>query len=132
MSIELQTEVSGGLKHRVTIDGHVLYADMPADAGGTASGPGAHDLFDASLAVCKAMTAMLYARSHGVPLDRVHVKIDRDDSNERKGVYVLQVRVGFEGALSEAQKAKLLEIVGRCPVHKLMTAATIDIRTSAL
>jgi putative redox protein len=132
MSIDSRTETSGQFKQRLTIDRHTLYADMPIETGGGAAGPGAHDYFDASLAACKALTAMIYARSHGLALDRVNIHIDRDDSRERQGVYVLQVRVGFEGALSEAEKSKLLEIVGRCPVHKLMTSATIDIRTSPL
>jgi putative redox protein len=132
MSIDCRTETNGKFRHVLTIDRHTLYADMPLASGGEASGPGAHDYFDASLAACKALTAMVYAKSHGLALDRVNVHLERDDSQERQGTYVLRVKVGFEGALSEAEKAKLLEIVGRCPVHKLMTTATIDIQTSSL
>jgi len=132
MPIDCRTESNGRLRHILTIDQHTLYADLSISSGGEGSAPGPHDYFDAALAACKSTTAMLYARSHGWKLDRVNVHIDRDDSNERQGTYVLRVKVGFEGALSEAEKSRLLEIVGRCPVHKLMTTATIDIQTSSL
>jgi hypothetical protein len=34
--------------------------------------------------------------------------------------------------VSDAQKSRLFEIAGRCPVHKLMTTATIDIRMTLI
>jgi putative redox protein len=132
MTIDCRTETAGRLTHLVTIGPHTLRADMPVESGGDAKGPGAHDLFDASLAVCKAHTAMLYARLHGLALDRVEVHVERDAARERQGEYVLQLRIAFEGELSDAQKSKLFEIAGRCPVHKLMTSARIDIRMTLL
>ena len=101
MPIDCRTESNGRLRHILTIDQHTLYADLSISSGGEGSAPGPHDYFDAALAACKSTTAMLYARSHGWKLDRVNVHIDRDDSNERQGTYVLRVKVGFEGALSE-------------------------------
>jgi putative redox protein len=132
MTIDCRTETSGRLTQLLIIGPHTLRADMPIESGGDANGPGAHDLFDASLAVCKAHTAMLYARSHGLALDRVEVHVERDAARERQGEYVIQIRIGFEGALSDAQKSRLFEIAGRCPVHKLMTTATIDIRMTLI
>ena len=128
MAIDCLTDPPGGLRHVLRIGSHTLVADLPLEPGGDASGPSAHDYFDASLAVCMAQTTMLYARLHGIRLDRVSVHVDRDASREREGPYVLSVEVGFEGDLTAAQRARILEILDHCPVHKLMTATTVEIR----
>jgi len=129
MSIDCRTEPRGRLRHVLTIDAHTLVADMPPASGGDASGPSSHDYFDASLAACMGQTAMLYARSHGIPLERVHLRVERDVSREREGTYVLNVTVGLEGELSNEHRVRLLQIVDRCPVHKLMTMTTVEIHT---
>src|SRR5262245_54092794 len=131
MPIDARTEPRGRLRHVITIDEHTLVADMPREAGGDDSGPSSHDLFDASLAACMAQTAIMYARLHQFHLERVLLHVERDASREREGTYVLNVTVGFEGDLSADQRARLLQIVDRCPVHKLMTVRTIEIRTVA-
>ena len=33
------------------------------------------------------------------------------------------------GALSDAQRQELLNVAGKCPVHKLMTQATTEVLT---
>ena len=58
------------------------------------------------------------------------MEVERDDSHERQGAYVLTVKLGFEGALSDADRQKLHDTVLRCPIHKLMTTTTVEIRQS--
>ena len=128
MSIACETETAGGMRQVLSIDAHTLHADLTEALGGTGSAPGAHDYFDASLAACKALTATLYARKRGLALDRVRIEVTRDDSLERQGTYVLTVKLAFEGALSDAEKEKLHDIASRCPVHKLMTTTTVEIK----
>jgi putative redox protein len=101
---------------------------LPAD-GGADEGPTAHDLFDAALAACKAHTAIWYARRKDIPLERVEVHVERDEADERKGVYRLRVRLAFHGALTDEQRVALRAAVGKCPVHKLMTTADVQIET---
>jgi putative redox protein len=125
--IDCETERPGGTLHTVRVRAHVLHADMLPPDGGADEGPGAHDLFDAALAVCKAHTAMWYARRKGIPLERVETHIERDDTDERKGVYRLRVRVAFHGALTDEQRAQLAAAVAKCPVHKLMTSSDVQI-----
>jgi len=129
MPIDARTEPRGRLRHVIAIDAHTLVGDMPREAGGDDTGPSSHDLFDTSLATCMGQTAILYARLHQWPLERVRLHVERDASREREGTYALSVTVGFEGDLSAAQTSRLLEIVDRCPVHRLMTSTTIEIRT---
>ena len=44
----------------------------PGDGGGTDAGPTPHDLYDASLAACKALTVLAYARRKGIPVGCVN------------------------------------------------------------
>ena len=125
--IRISTE--SGLRHSIEIGEHLLHADVPESFGGTASGPEPHDLFDAALGACKALTLMLYARQRGLPLEGLDVKVERDDSEERQGRYRLAVELELRGALDESQRQQLLRIADKCPVHKLMTGAEIQVDT---
>ncbi|HEX5136340.1 MAG TPA: OsmC family protein [Planctomycetota bacterium] len=127
MAIESRTEKPGAARQVIRVDAHTLHADVPAAAGG-GTAPGPHDYFDTALATCKALTATVYAKSRGIALDRVVVEVTRDDSREKEGTYVLSVRLAFEGGLSDEQKHKLHDVVSRCPLHKLMTAATVEVK----
>lgn len=130
-SVSCTTEQPGGYRHRIDIRSHKheLYADLLVDEGGEDSAPGAHDYFDTSLAACKALTAMWYAKKNGFPLERVETHVDRDDSEERKGQYKLTVRLAFHGPLNEDQRTRLYAAVARCPVAKLMTTSEVLIDT---
>jgi putative redox protein len=132
MAVDCKTEVAGAFRQIVTVDAHTLAADVGPTLGGQDSAPGPHDYFDVSLATCKALTATWYAKKNGIPLDRVEAHVERNDSREREGTYVLDVSLAFHGALSDAQKQKLYDVVGRCPVHKLMTTSTVEINTKPL
>jgi putative redox protein len=106
---------------------HVFYADVSAASGSTDSAPGPHDYFDASLAACKALTALMFAKANGIPLERVESHVERDDSEEKKGVYRLRSRVVFHGPMTGEQQATLHRVVGKCPIHRLMTTTDVQI-----
>jgi putative redox protein len=130
--IDCQTEQTGTFRQVIRVDSHTFHADVGAAAGGQGSAPGPHEYFDASLATCKALTAHLYAKGHGIALDRVDVQIERDASRERQGAYVLRVKLEFFGALTDAEKTKLRDVVSRCPIHKLMTTTKVEIESEPL
>ena len=130
--IDCETERPNEYPQVIHVREHTLHADVGAALGSTDSAPGPHDYFDASLAACKALTATWYARKNGIPLERVESHVERDDSKEREGKYVLRVRLAFHGPLSEEQRAKLYRVVGNCPVHKLMTTTEVVIETAPL
>ena len=125
--IRISTE--SGLRHSIEIGEHLLHTDVPESFGGTASGPEPHDLFDAALGACKALTLMLYARQKGLALDSLDVRVVRDDSQERQGIYRLAVELDLHGALDDEQRQQLLRIADKCPVHKLMTSAEVQVET---
>ena len=128
--IECQTIRAGEYPHTVRVRNHTFTSDVGAGTGGQDSAPGPHDLFDAALATCKAMTAMWYAKRHGIPLERVESHVESDDSQERKGVYRMVVRVELHGPLSDEQRAQIHRAVAACPIHKLMTTTEVQIETA--
>jgi putative redox protein len=132
MTIDCETERPNEFAQTLRIGAHTLRADVGKDLGGQDSAPGAHDYFDAALAACKALTATWYAKKNNIPLERVESHVERDDSEERKGRYVLRVRLAFHGQLTDEQRKKLYDVVGRCPIHKLMTTTDVVIETAPL
>lgn len=134
MTIELdRVGATGGASRptaqRVRIRAHELTADMKPAEGGNDEGPTPHDLYDAALGACKALTVLWYAQRKGLPVEDVHTVVERDDSQERKGVYRLTAHIEVTGDLTDAQIAELEAVAHRCPVHKLMTQATTEITT---
>jgi putative redox protein len=55
--------------------------------------------------------------------------VDRDASEERQGTYRLKTSLRVTGALDDAQRAELLRVAGKCPVHRLMTEVRTEIET---
>lgn len=131
-AVDCTTEVPTSYRHRVEVRAHELHADVSVASGGEDSAPGAHDYFDVSLAVCKAHTAMWFAKKNGIALERIEAHVDRDDSEERNGRYKLLVRLAFHGALSPDDRKRLYAAVARCPVSKLMTTSEVVIETAPL
>ena len=126
-----------GTAQRISIRAHELIADVSVSEGGADEGPSPHDLYDAALGACKALTMIWYAKRNGIPLENVSVGVERDASRERatgddQGVYRLKTRIAIDGPMTEAQRAKLIEVAGKCPVHKLMTEVRTEIETIAV
>ena len=126
-----------GFAQEITVGPHRLAADEPLAAGGTDTGLNPYDLLLASLGSCTSMTIALYARRKQWPLESVtvrlrHAKIHASDCAEcetREGkIDRIEREVGLTGPLTEEQRARLLEIAGKCPVHRTLTSE-IDIRT---
>lgn len=130
MTVSLQlADGPGPLAQSLQIRDHTLTADVALADGGADAGPSPHDLYDAALGACKALTVMWYARRKGMAVTGIHTVVDRDDSEERKGVYRLATRLQLSGELTDAQIQELSAVAQKCPVHKLMTAVTTEITT---
>lgn len=129
MTLTVKRDVAKAMRHTVTIGQHELVVDGSIAEGGDDAGPSPHDLYDAALASCKALTVVWYARRKAIPLTTVDVALERDASGERQGVYKLDVTLTLGGELTEAQREELLAVAGKCPIHKLMTAVTTEITT---
>ena len=113
---------------------HRLRADEPESAGGTDTGPSPYDLLLAALGACTAMTLRLYADAKKLPLERVSVDLVQDKIHatdcaqcETKEGRIDRIErvVTLEGDLDETQRAKLLEIANKCPVHRTLHAEVL-------
>ena len=108
----------GAVTVQLAIGPHMLLADTSTANGGDDLGPDPHELLDAALASCTALTLALYARRKGMKLSDVEIEVDHDESD---GVYRMRRDVRLIGELSVDERARLLEIANRCPVHRTLT-----------
>jgi putative redox protein len=96
----------------------MLMADEPPESGGDDAGLAPHEWILAGLGACTSMTLKLYADRKGWPLESVEVTVD--GATDEAG-FVLTRHVHLRGALTEDQRARLLEIANKCPVHRSLT-----------
>jgi putative redox protein len=121
------TEAAGGryLNH-VAAGRHRWLADEPEAIGGTGAGPAPFQMLSAALGACTSMTLRMYAERKELALRRVEVSV----SHERHGATDRFVRVvALDGDLDEEQRASLLAIANRCPVHRALEGATQIVTT---
>ena len=72
---------------------------------------------------------LVYAQRKGIPVEDIEVVVDRDASEERKGTYRLKTSLRVTGNLTDEQRAELLRVAGKCPLHRLMTEVKTEIET---
>jgi putative redox protein len=77
------------------------------------------------------MTVALYARRNQWPLDGVTVRLthsrihaaDCADCETKEGLLdQIDLELTLSGQLTDDQRARLLEIAGKCPVHRTLTS----------
>ncbi len=104
--------------------------DEPVAVGGLGGGPNPYNLLASALGACTTMTIRLYADRKGWPLNKVRaaVRHSRDGLNARDN---FALDITLEGALDDVQRARLMEIAERCPVH-LTLARGSDVKASLL
>jgi putative redox protein len=129
MSIVIRRQPQFAVGFTVQVRQHEFVVDVSSADGGNDAGPNPHDLYDAALGSCKALTVMGYARRKGIPVEDVEVVVERDASGERSGTYALDTRLRIRGALSDEQLRELEAVAHKCPIHKLMTVVTTVITT---
>ena len=129
MTIKVIRDQSLPMRHIAHVRNHILSVDGTLEEGGNDAGPSPHDLYDAAVSACKALTVVWYAKRKGIPVEDVQVTMERDASEERHGTYRLAATLHLTGDLTDAQREELLAISQKCPIHKLMTAVTTEITT---
>ena len=128
---------NGKFEQSVVAGKHRYLADEPTSVGGNGSGPSPYEYLLAGLGACTSMTIRLYADAKKLPLKRVAVHLTHDkihavdcESCETKEGKIDRIdrEITLEGDLSTEQRAKLMEIADKCPVHRTLHSE-IDVRT---
>ncbi|MEM6679879.1 MAG: bifunctional alpha/beta hydrolase/OsmC family protein [Pseudomonadota bacterium] len=128
-----------GFLQDVRMGPHAIAGDEPVHYGGTDKGPTPYQFLAAALATCTSMTIRMYARRKQIPLASVSVDVTHDkvhatdcegcEEAPRK-IDLFRRTLHLKGALSDADRAKLVAIADRCPVHRTLEAGarveTID------
>jgi putative redox protein len=126
-----------GFTQEIAAGSHHFRSDEPASVGGTDSGPTPYDLLLAALGSCTSMTVAMYARRKQWPLERVtvhlrHSRVHAEDcvacEAQDAKLTVIERDIQLDGTLGEDQRARLLAIADRCPVHLTLTSK-MEIRT---
>lgn len=123
-----------GFAQEVAVGPHRLISDEPTAVGGVDAGPGPYDLLVAALGSCTSMTIALYARRKRWPLEAVYVRLrhskihaaDCEDCETREGkLDQIERDIELVGALDEEQRARLLDIANKCPVHRTLLSEIV-------
>lgn len=121
---------TGKFTQAVLAGRHQLIADEPVSLGGDDLGPGPYDYVLAGLGACTSMTVRMYAERKGWPLKRAVVRLNHQkihaedcaDCETKSGkLDEIERELSFEGDLDQEQRARLLEIADKCPVHRTLT-----------
>lgn len=127
-----QVRVSAGNSFKTVMSAGDLtwVSDEPVSAGGENSGPTPMQMLIGALGACAAITARLYAQRKGWPLEGVEIVVDYEKFKkadyptylgESELVNEFRQSIVFHGPLTDDQKLRLLEIAGKCPVHRVLT-----------
>lgn len=108
---------------------HTLITDEPTPLGGTDEGPTPYEYLLTALGSCMVMTLRMYADRKGWQLTSATVQLRSGRSHEVDcehcededvGIGRIERRIELDGALTEEQRARLLQIADRCPVKQTL------------
>jgi uncharacterized OsmC-like protein/alpha/beta superfamily hydrolase len=136
--VEVSETRGGHLVQRIRAGRHLLVADEPVAVGGEDAGPGPYDYLLAALGACTSMTMRLYAERKGISADRFSIRLshrrihaeDCTDCDTKDGdIGEITRDITIAGDVTGAERARLMEIADRCPVHQTLSHE-IKIRSS--
>lgn len=123
----------GAFQNSVVAGRHRLFADEPTSVGGDDLGPSPYDYLAIALAACKSMTLRMYARRKGLDLGRISVEVSHGKVpvehcqdcgaavDGRSGrIDRFECTISVAGEVAPEVRQKLVEIAGKCPVHKTL------------
>jgi putative redox protein len=112
---------NGNFQVVVKAGGTRFIADEPVAVGGLGSGPGPFDILSAALGACTAMTLRMYARQKKWPVSHLRVSVAHSKDKDQNPPDLFTREITIAGDIDAAQRARMIEIAEKCPVHKTLT-----------
>lgn len=112
---------------RIRTRSHEWLADEPTESDGQDEAATPFEQFVGAIGSCSVITAQMYARRKGWPLEEIEIEIgyrrinaaDCPDCETEKGkIAEFTMQIQMKGELSPDQRDRLLDIIGRCPVKR--------------
>ncbi|WP_396589538.1 alpha/beta fold hydrolase [Allomuricauda sp. R78024] len=122
-----------GFTTQMKVGNHYMIADEPTSYGGNDFGPSPYELVSAGLSACTVMTIQMYARRKGWPVDNVEVHTSYSKSHaedcencesDNAKIDTFHREIKLTGNLDDKQKARVMQIADKCPVHKTLHSET--------
>jgi len=118
----------GPLQQKLSTGDIHFLSDAELSKGGGGTGPSPHEYLGAALAACTSMTLKMYASRKEMKLQNAIVTVDIDRSDD---IEKFTRDIQLIGNLNAEEKARLIEIANKCPIHKAL-AGEIQIKTQLI
>lgn len=121
-----RTEIAAGA--------YTLTSDEPASLGGKNMGPTPYQYVLSGLGACTSIALRMFADKNRWPLDEIVVRLrhhkvhapDCGDCDTAAGkIDQIDQDIDLVGPLDDEQRERLLEIAGRCPVHRTLRSEVV-------
>lgn len=112
---------TSGYTTSLAVRDYSLSADEPRALGGADAGPTPIELLLASLASCTVITIRMYAQRKGWNAGAITAEVGGETDPVGRLV-AATVALHFDGELDDAQRTRLLDIAGKCPVHRTLAS----------
>lgn len=122
MTIEARLHRAHGALTTLTNGRHSWTSDVGKLLGSHDAGPDAHELLDSALAACTALTLELYIRRKQMAVRSLRVEVEHEEIKGEDGRtrYLLKRKLHVDGDISADERARLVEISDKCPIHRIL------------
>ena len=122
----------------IHIRNHTIIADELVQDGGSDEGPTPMEILVGTLGACIAVTTRAYAQRKNWPLEGISVEVEMERikgeaypayTGDAPYINEIRERIHFEGPLTDEQKARLMTISSKCPVHRTLETPVFFVET---
>lgn len=137
-TVRVELDEAAGYRAFGEARGHRLAFDEPRDLGGEDAAPTPVETLLGALGACTALTLRMYAGRKGWALGTVRVTLTHDhlpraaclecppDADQPMADRITRT-IELGGPLDADQRARLLDIADRCPVHRILSRRPVVI-----
>ncbi|MBK8172391.1 MAG: OsmC family protein [Sandaracinaceae bacterium] len=131
MSQPIQISFPGGKRVEARLGEYTVLTDLPASAGGEGAGPGAFDLFLASIASCAGTYALGFCHARGIATDGLSLTQTYEVNPESHLPTSISIALHLPTSFPEKYRDAILRAVEGCKVKKTIAAApTFNVQLS--